>query len=346
MRRFNIFKKVLANKIPFGYNQFCCCGTAITYRSERFEQLVEKYPSWPKGHPWKGCRSLIAARGFKSLLLRKKEVRLMPGFFVLFTSHDKGVSMLALITGASSGIGKAMAHYLADHGWDLILVSKNSDRLKRTCEELKEKGVRLTACAHDLSRREQCFRLYEEVRSRQIDLLINSAGTGVFGSFAETGLGDELLQIDLNVAAVHILTKLFLRDMLARDSGVILNVGSSAGFMAGPVFSGYYASKNYVVRLTEAIHEELKRRGSHVKISVLCPGPVRTDFDRAAGISHSMRGLDPETVAAFGIRNALKGRRTAVPGFSMKAGLFLSRLLPESLMLRITYRIQNRKNGR
>lgn len=131
--------------------------------------------------------------------------------------------------------------------------------------------------------------------------------------------------------------------MVKRDRGVILNVASSAGFMAGPTFSGYYASKNYVVRLTEAIHEELRMQKSHVKITALCPGPVETAFDKTAGVGHSMRGMSPKRVAAYGIRCALQGRMLAVPGVGMKLGVTFGRLLGDHLLTRITGLIQKRK---
>lgn len=254
--------------------------------------------------------------------------------------------MLALVTGASSGIGREMARVLAENGYDLILTARNEIRLARLKSELEKKGVKVHVIAADLSRRQECFDLYEKTKDRGVDFLINCAGLGVYGKFCETSLEKELNLIDVNITALHILTKLFLRDMAARDSGIILNVGSSAGFMAGPTFSSYYASKNYVVRLTEAIHEELRHDRSHVKISVLCPGPVATEFDSRADVKKSMHGLDPADVARIGIEGALKGKMVIVPGTGMKLGLFFTHLMPEHLMTAVTYRIQSRKAGK
>lgn len=254
--------------------------------------------------------------------------------------------MLALVTGASSGIGRECARALAERGYDLILTARNEIRLARIKSALEQKGVKVHVIAADLSRREECFSLYEKTKDLHVDFLVNCAGLGVYGKFRDTSLERELNLIDVNITALHILTKLFLCDMLRRDSGVILNVGSSAGFMAGPTFSSYYASKNYVVRLTEAIHEELRHDHSHVKISVLCPGPVETEFDRHADVKKSMHGLNPADVAELGVRGALKGKMVIVPGLSMKVGLFFTHLMPEHLMTEVTYLIQSRKAGK
>lgn len=254
--------------------------------------------------------------------------------------------MLALVTGASSGIGREIARVLADEKYDLILTARNEIRLARLKSELEKKGVNVHVIGADLSHREDCFSLYEKTKDRKVDFLVNCAGLGVYGKFCETSLDRELNLIDVNITALHILTKLFLRDMVRRDSGIILNVGSSAGFMAGPTFSSYYASKNYVVRLTEAIHEELRHDHSHVKISVLCPGPVATEFDSRADVKKSMHGLDPADVARIGVQGAWKGKMVIVPGLGMKLGLFFTHLMPEHLMTAVTYRIQSRKAGK
>ena len=142
---------------------------------------------------------------------------------------------------------------------------------------------------------------------------------------------------------MHILTKLFLRDFVKRDSGRILNVASSAGFMAGPMLSGYYASKNYVVRLTEAIYEELRRKKSRVTVSLLCPGPVNTEFNRVAGVRFALRGLSSEYVARCAVRGTLRGKLVIQPGIMMKLARFGGRFLPEKAMLRISYHIQKSK---
>lgn len=255
--------------------------------------------------------------------------------------------MVALVTGATSGIGLSCARYLTRifPGIKIILVARNEVKLRTLAHELQAKGVRAEFIPADLSEEEEVWRVYEKTRDIHVEFLVNSAGAGAYGPFLSTDPERDMELIRLNVSSVHLLTKLCLQDMVERDRGTILNIASSAGFMAGPYFSGYYASKNYVVRLTEAVHEELRRAHSHVNITALCPGPVETAFDRHAGVKVSMHGLNPDDVAAFGIRSALRGRMLAVPGLGMRLGLVFSKPLPDSLMVRITGSIQKRKGG-
>lgn len=250
--------------------------------------------------------------------------------------------MKALITGASSGIGRDMARYLAGLNWDLILVARREDRLHELKQELS--GVSVRVISADLAQADECRRLYDMTCGEQIDLLINNAGFGLAGRFTDTDLTRELEMVDVNIRALHILTKLYLRDFVARDSGTILNVASSAGFMPGPLLSTYYASKNYVLRLSEAISEELRRDGSHVRISVLCPGPVDTEFNRVAKVRFAMKGISSEYCARCAIDGALRGKLLILPSFSIKAGLFFRRFLSERGMLKLAYNFQRRKN--
>ena len=136
------------------------------------------------------------------------------------------------------------------------------------------------------------------------------------------------------------LTKLFVKDMKERGSGNILNVGSIAGFLPGPLLSSYYASKNYVVRLSEAVHEELRREGSRVKVSVLCPGPVKTEFNQVAGVNFIVEGLKSSYVARYAIDKALKGKMVIIPGKSIKLLKLGARLLGEKRFTRISYTLQ------
>lgn len=250
--------------------------------------------------------------------------------------------MKALITGASSGIGRDMARILAEKGYSLILVARREERLKMLKASLPNTDIRIIKA--DLSKRENCIELYNLVKDENIDFLINNAGFGLAGEFFKTDLETELKMIDTNISAVHILTKLFLKDFVKRDCGTILNVASSAAYMAGPLLSTYYATKNYVRRLTEAIYQELKERKSNVKVSVLCPGPVNTEFNDVANVKFAINGLSSEYVARYAIEQSLKGKLCIVPGFSMKIGTSLLRLTPEKLMLKISYNIQRRKN--
>ncbi len=252
--------------------------------------------------------------------------------------------MKALITGASSGIGREFARYLAEKGWDLIICARSTDKLDALKEELG--GVSVRVITIDLSREQDAYDLYEHLQGEEIDMLINNAGFGAFGFGVDVPLETEMNLIHTNVCAVHILTKLYLRDFVRRDSGLILNVGSIAGFSAGPKMSSYYASKNYVVRYTEAIFEELRRKNSKVKISVLCPGPVRTNFDDVANVRFSVKGLDPRYVARYAIDKAMAGKMVIIPGAMMKIGKFFERFLSERALTRLMYAAQSRKDGR
>ncbi len=249
--------------------------------------------------------------------------------------------MKALITGASSGIGRDMAYYLADLGYDLILVARRKERL----EEIKKNvNVSVQIIVMDLLKEENVFNLHKQVQKENIDILINDAGFGLFGMFNKTDLNRELEMIDLNIKAYHILTKLFLIDFMKRDSGYILNVCSSAGFLAGPRLNTYYASKNYITKLTMAIYEELRHQKSNVHISALCPGPVATEFNKVAKGIFNLKEMPSEKVAKYGIDKMFKKKLIIVPGLSVKLGLFLNRFAPWKLSMAITYQIQKRKS--
>jgi uncharacterized protein len=245
----------------------------------------------------------------------------------------------ALITGASSGIGKSIALYLNELNYDLILVGRDQNKLQETAKLCKNVKI----LTFDLSKDNEVKALYAKVKDENIDLLVNDAGFGLFGYFEETPLDKELMMIDLNVKAVHILTKLFLQDFVKKNNGYILNVASSAGFLAGPYLSTYYATKNYVLKLTMAINEELKARGKNVHISALCPGPVDTNFNNVAGGHFNTKSLTSDYVAKYAIDEMLKNKMIIIPSFKMKAGIFFSRLIPYRLMLKITYKIQINK---
>ena len=175
---------------------------------------------------------------------------------------------------------------------------------------------------------------------------MNNAGFGIFGSFAEIDLQRELKMLRVNIEAVDILTKLYLQDFKKKNSGMILNVASSAAFLPGPLLSSYYASKAYVLRLSEAIHEELRREKSGVSISVLCPGPVRTEFDATANVQFSVKGLESGYVARYALEKTLRKKLVIVPGLQMKAAHVIERVLPDKLLLRAAFHMQKRKQGK
>ena len=248
--------------------------------------------------------------------------------------------MLALITGASSGMGRDMARILSKMGYDLILVARRRERL---LELKKELDTNVTVISMDLSIVQNNYKLYEKVKNKNIDILINNAGFGLFGEFVKTEIDTELKMIDLNVVAYHILTKLFLQDFVRKDKGYILNVCSSAGFMAGPRMATYYATKNYITKLTMAINEELRVSKSQVVVSALCPGPVATEFNKVAHGTFAIREASSYEVAKYAIDKLMKKKMIIVPTLLMKLTLFFNRFAPYRLSLYIAYKIQKRK---
>lgn len=249
--------------------------------------------------------------------------------------------MKALITGASSGIGRDMAIELDKKGYDLVLVSRDKEKLEQVKNKLKGKNIEIIV--KDLSSEENCKELYSMVGDN-IDVLINNAGFGIYGEFTETSLDKEMEMIKTNIVAVHILTKLFLKGMVKRNQGHILNVASVAGFMPGPLMQSYYASKSYVVRLSEGIREELNKKKSKVKISILCPGPVDTNFNNVAGVKFNLSSLSSEKVAKYAIDKMLKNKFMIVPGTQIKIGKFLAKISPDYLTAKFIYMMQKRKD--
>ena len=251
--------------------------------------------------------------------------------------------MRALVTGASSGIGREISYYLASLNIDLIIVARN----KKELEKIKEKvNVDVKIITLDLIKKENVYKLYDLVKNDNIDILVNNAGFGLFGLFNETDLNRELEMIDLNVTTYHILTKLFLKDFVKKDNGYILNVCSSAGFMAGPRLSTYYATKNYITKLTMAINEELRQMKSNVSISALCPGPVNTNFNKVANGDFSIKEISPKLVAKLAVDKMFKRKMLIIPTFKMQCAVFFTRFIPYRLQLIIAYHIQGKKLGK
>ena len=213
--------------------------------------------------------------------------------------------MISLITGASSGIGKDMAVEFAGRGYDLILVARSLDRLKEVKNEIIKKyskcNVEIMKC--DVSDIESVKKLYDDVRNKFVntDVLVNNAGFGDCGKFYETDLKKDISMINTNILGLHVLTKLFLQDMVKVNKGYILNIASIAGFMPGPLMATYYSTKAYVVRLTRAIAKELKVDNSKVRIAAFCPGPVNTEFDKNANVTFSLKGQSSSDVAKIGV---------------------------------------------
>lgn len=249
--------------------------------------------------------------------------------------------MKALVTGASSGIGRDIAIELGKRGYDLILVARNEEKLKETAKNI---NTNVKIILKDLSSKENCMQLYEETKNDNIDILVNDAGFGVHGKFVDTDLDKEIQMIETNITAVHILMKLYLKDMVKRNSGHILNVASMGAFGPGPLMSAYYASKAYVYRLSEGVKTELKKNNSKVKISVLCPGPVRTNFNKVAGVDFAAPSLSSEHVANYAVNKMLRNKFSIVPGTLMKITRFLEKLVPHNLVSNVAYFVNYRKD--
>lgn len=249
--------------------------------------------------------------------------------------------MKALVTGASSGIGRDMAKELAKRNIDLILVSRDLEKLQDVKNQIENVNVEIIQ--KDLNIEQNCIDLFEEVKKQPIDIVINNAGFGVFGDFIESPLEKELNMIKTNITAVHILTKLFLAKMEKEDRGYILNVASIAGYMPGPLMASYYSTKAYVVRLTQAIKEELRRKKSNVKVGVLCPGPVETNFNNVAGVKFKAKALTSEYVAKYTVDKILKRKFYIIPGLSIRALRIVSKIIPDNLMAKMAYNVQVKK---
>lgn len=248
---------------------------------------------------------------------------------------------IACITGASSGIGMEFAKRLSRMGYELILVSRNTKALKKLAGTLPCR-CKIISC--DLSDENNCIKLAEYLKTKNLTLFINNAGFGDWGSFDNTDLNKELNMINVNIKALHILTKEILKDFKKKDRGYILNVASSAGLLdGGPYMAAYYATKAYVTSLTSSIYEELKEAGSHVHISMLCPGPVDTNFNNVAGVTFALSGISASYCARYALSELFKGTLTIVPTFTMKAAVLAGKFAPRKLLIKITAKQQLKK---
>lgn len=246
--------------------------------------------------------------------------------------------MKALITGASSGIGRDISRELSKKGYELVLVARDLDKLNEVKEELK---TNIEIECMDLTKVENCKELY--IKHKDIDILVNNAGFGDCGYFTKTNLEKEIKMIQTNIIAYHVLTKLYLQDMKERNSGKILNVASIAGFMPGPLMATYYSTKSYVVRLSESIREELNKEKSKVQISILCPGPVNTNFNKVADVEFALKGLSSEYVAKYAVEKMQKGKFYIIPGWKIKLAKFASKISPTTIVAKVSYNMQRRK---
>lgn len=251
--------------------------------------------------------------------------------------------MKAMITGASSGIGRSFAYLLADLGYDLILVARRKKRLEAI---KKSVNVNVEIIDMDISTTFNCHKLYNKVKKQDIDILINNAGYGILGNFTNTNLEKELDMVDLNVKTVHTLTKLFLKDFIKKDKGYILNVASIAAFQPGPLMATYYATKSYVYNLTTAINYELKKQKSNVYIGCLNPGPVDTEFNKVANVKFNLKSYDSDYVCKYAIKKMFKKKKIIIPGFRIKMAYLGAKFLPLNIVLKYIYKSQEAKTNK
>lgn len=251
--------------------------------------------------------------------------------------------MYALITGASSGIGRDMVIELAKRKYDLLVVARRTDRLNALKQGIETKyGVKVTVFSLDLSILENIQKLFDETKMLEIGVLINNAGFGKAGLFEETNLKDDLKMIDLNIKSLHALTKMYLPIM---KKGHILNVSSIAAFQPGPRMAPYYASKSYVLSLSRAINYELKKQKRNVYISTLCPGPVKTEFSEVANVDFQMSGMTSKKCAKTAIKKMFSKKEVIVPGIMVNLTMKFSKILPVRLRMAVVYKIQKRKTN-
>lgn len=258
---------------------------------------------------------------------------------------------IALITGASSGIGLELAHLFARESHDLALVARSHDKLKHIAEELQQTyGVQVKYYAKDLSVSSSPEEIFDALQSEggNIDVLVNNAGFGWRGEFAQMELSDILGMIQVNITTLTHLTRLFLPGMLDRKRGKILNVASTAAFQPGPMMAIYYASKAYVLSFSEALSEELQ--GTGLTVTAFCPGPTATNFGERAGYSNEkilggILSMNSHTVALDGYKGLMKGKSVVVSGWRNWFGTQLVRFLPRPLPARMIKKIQQRRGA-
>jgi short-subunit dehydrogenase len=258
----------------------------------------------------------------------------------------------ALITGASSGIGLELADVLAADGHNLVLVARREQALRALAGDLERRhGIQATAFVADLARLEERMRLASDLSGEgaEIDVLVNNAGFGLRGPFASTPVERDLEMIEVNIAALTHLTRLFLPGMLTRRTGRILQVASTAAFQPGPLMAVYYATKAYVLSFSTALAVELE--GTGVTCTALCPGPTRTEFQAVArmggtALASAAISMDARTVARLGYRGLMRGKAVVVPGWLNKAGVVGAKLAPRLLAARIAKLSQDARGGR
>ena len=255
---------------------------------------------------------------------------------------------VAVVTGASSGIGLELSRLLARDGHDLVIVAQHAERLAEVARELTaQRGVRVVEIAADLSDWAAPLEIAGELKRHGLtpDVLVNNAGFGLRGVFAELDLGEQLRMVHVNVSALTHLTGLLLPDMIARGRGRVLNVASTAAFQPGPLMAVYYATKAYVLSFSEAVASELG--GSGVTVTALCPGPTATAFQQRAGLEGTrlfrVTAMDAAAVAREGYDGMLRGARLVIPGWRNRLFAQAVGFIPRRMVLQIVRSLQERR---
>lgn len=254
-----------------------------------------------------------------------------------------------LVTGAASGLGYEFSNILAKDCYDLVLVDINEQKLMATKQEIEKKhNINIDTIICDLHDPESVELVYEQVKNKNVEILINNAGFGLFGLFAETEWEKEESMIYLHVLTMTHLTKLVLKDMLQKGSGKILNVSSVAAFQPGALMSVYYATKAYILSFSEALANEVK--GTGVTVTVFCPGQTKTNFQKATASNSKKKqskanfltAINPAKVALYGYNDMIAGNSKSVPGIINKLFVFFSKLTPSTISVSLIRKMQVR----
>lgn len=256
------------------------------------------------------------------------------------------MNKVVLITGASSGIGYEFVKIFAKEHYDMVLVSRSEDKLRKIKKSIEQHyKVSVTVIPKDLSKKDAAQDVFQEVKNKgiHVEILINNAGFGDFGNFVDSNWNKQYEMVQLNIVALMQMTKCFMKPMIKEGHGRILNVASTAAFVPGPFLSNYYASKAFVLSFTEAVSEELK--GSEVTITALCPGPTETGFVERADLGKSklfrtLKVAKASDVAKYGYKNLMKGKTVAVHGIQNKALALGTKITPRNLIRNAMYQVQ------
>lgn len=254
-----------------------------------------------------------------------------------------------LITGATSGIGLSLTKVFGEQGYNLVLVSRNEEKLNKLKEELLEQfNIDVTVITQDLSLPNAAFNVYNQVKQKNvnIDILCNNAGIGLYGDFDEIEVSKYHQLIQLNIVSLMDLSYYFLSDMKKRNQGCIINIGSTGSFVPGPYMAVYYASKAFVLSFTEAISMEVKN--TNIKVICVCPGPTNTAFfqnatDKDINLIENIKSMSSDDVAKFIVKSVEKAKVVLIPGFKNKLAIFGTRFISRKLNRKIIYNIQHKR---